>query len=64
MRAGKYSLNEALVIEKMADFQQGVMDCDRGIRHKEGQSKDYDRGYARQYEEDQRATHLTRNRNE
>lgn len=60
----KYSLDEEQVMERMADFKQGAMDCDRGIKHKAGQSEEYDRGYARQYEEDQRATHLTRNRNE
>ncbi len=44
----------------MADFQQGVMDCDRGIRHKEGQSKAYDRGYGFQYEKEQRITEQTK----
>ena len=35
------------------DFLRGQKDCQDGELHKPGQSEDYDRGYAAQYEFEQ-----------
>lgn len=36
------------------EFVQGSMDCAMGIPHEEGKSESYDKGYAEQYELDQK----------
>ena len=41
------------------EFKQGCLDCLNGITHKDGKGDDYNRGYARQYEEEQRAMHYS-----
>lgn len=41
-------------------FIDGMRDCERGIPHKSGMSKSYDRGYNAQYELEQIRTERTR----
>ena len=45
--------------EFVDDFLRGQMDCERGIPHQSGQGKAYDRGYATQYELEQRQTEMS-----
>ena len=35
------------------EFLHGQRDCRKGVEHTEGHTKDYDRGYAAQYELEQ-----------
>jgi hypothetical protein len=41
------------------DYLNGMDDCKAGIPHKEGRSKDYDRGYAAQYAHGQNLTEIS-----
>lgn len=49
------------MMQQIDDFLNGQADCHRGLPHKPGQSKDYDRGYAAQYELEQMNNERTRN---
>ena len=35
--------------QAIEDFLQGQKDCSQGIPHKDGKSKNYDRGYSYEY---------------
>lgn len=39
------------------DFLDGQSDCRNGVEHKSGMSKDYDRGYAAEYQAEQVIAH-------
>ena len=41
--------------QQIEDFVQGQRDCKNGVEHKTGKSREYDAGYALQYEIEQRA---------
>lgn len=41
------------------DFLRGQIDCQDGTPHKAGQSSDYDRGYAAQYQHDENLSELS-----
>jgi len=49
------------MMQQIDDFLNDQADCHRGLPHKPGQSKDYDRGYAAQYELEQMNNERTRN---
>ncbi len=39
--------------EQIRDYFEGMRDAEKGVPHKEGRSKEYDSGYAAQYEFEQ-----------
>lgn len=41
------------MITDASEFLRGQRDCEQGIPHKSGQSEEYNRGYAAQYELEQ-----------
>lgn len=43
--------------KKTNDFESGKRDCEKGVIHESGKSKEYDSGYSRQYETEARASH-------
>lgn len=47
-------------ISSADDFLQGQRDCQEGVPHKAGHSKDYDRGYMTEYEREQVLSELSR----
>ena len=53
-----YNLNKEETLQRIADYQQGVSDCDNGIRSKDNQSEDYYRGYGDQFKKEQNLTHI------
>jgi hypothetical protein len=48
------------IVNQPGEFLRGQIDCQNGVDHKPGQSPDYDRGYATQYEWEQVQTELSR----
>ena len=42
------------MITDASEFLRGQRDCEQGIPHKAGQSEEYNRGYAYQYELEQK----------
>lgn len=49
-------------IENADDFLQGQRDCQAGVKHEAGRSRDYNRGYAAEYEREQVMTELSQRR--
>lgn len=49
------------VMKQFDDFIRGQQDCSQGLPHQPGQGRDYDRGYACQYELEQINNERTRN---
>ena len=48
--------------KEMDDYLRGMRDCQEGIEHQSGQTKDYDRGYGYQYIQEQNLAVLSERR--